>query len=101
MVRTRPTGDLPDLLKRYIRQETVEPFRSLGRFMGFGLLGAALITAGCLLLGTGGLRLLQQWDALGGRWSWAPYLVVAVVMVAMAVMAASRIGGRVVREEDQ
>ena len=31
----RVTGDLPDLLRRYILQETVEPFRSVGRFLAY------------------------------------------------------------------
>jgi len=93
MATDRSTGDLPDLLKRYVRQETLDPLRSLGRFMGFGLAGALLLAAGCLLLAVGGLRLLQEWDALGGNWSWVPYVAVAVVLGGTAALAASRIGG--------
>jgi hypothetical protein len=87
------SGDLPDLLKRYVRQETVEPLRSLGRFLGLGLAGSILMGGGAVLLGIGALRLLQEWSVLDGRWSWAPYLVVAVGLMATAALAGSRISG--------
>lgn len=92
MAPDRPTGDLPEMLKRYVRQETLDPLRSLGRFVGFGLAGAVLVAAGCLLLVVGGLRLLQEWEALDGNWSWVPYLAAAVVLAGTAALAASRIG---------
>lgn len=88
----RPTGDLPEMLKRYVRQETLDPLRTLGRFVGFGLAGALLVATGCLLLAVGGLRLLQEWDALDGNWSWVPYLAAAVLLAGTATLAASRIG---------
>ncbi len=88
------SGDLPDLLKRYVRQETVEPLRSLGRFLGLGLAGSILMGGGAVLLGIGALRLLQEWSVLNGRWSWAPYLMVAAGLLASAAFAGSRISGR-------
>ncbi len=92
MAPDRPTGDLPELLKRYVRQETLDPLRNLGRFVVFGLAGAIVIAAGCLLLAVGGLRLLQEWKALDGNWSWVPYLASAVFLTGTAVLAKSRIG---------
>ncbi len=92
MAPDRPTGDLPEMLKRYVRQETLDPLRTLGRFVGFGLAGAVLLAAGCLLLAVGGLRLLQEWDGLDGNWSWVPYLAAAALLAVVAALAATRIG---------
>ena len=90
----RTTGDLPDLLRRYLRQETVEPLRSAGRFLLFGLVGASLLGLGTVLLVVGGLRALQASAPLDGSWSWVPYLAAALVLVAVAGLTVSRIGGR-------
>ena len=90
----RTTGDLPDLLRRYVRQETVEPLRAAGRFLTYGLAGAATLGLGTVLLTVGGLRALQTWSVLGERWSWVPYLAASAVMAALGTLALSRIGGR-------
>jgi hypothetical protein len=42
-------GDLFQLSKQYLRQETLDPARRLGRFAGFGL-GAAVCFAGASVL---------------------------------------------------
>ncbi len=86
-------GDLPGLLKRYVRQETVEPLRAAGRFLLFGLLGASLIGLGTVLLVVGGLRGLQSSGRLDGSWSWVPYLASAMVLGGVAGVAMARIGG--------
>jgi len=90
----RMTGDLSDLLRRYVRQETVEPLRSTGRFLAYGLAGAVTLGLGTVLLTVGGLRALQSWSVLDGRWSWVPYLAASAVMAALGVLALMRIGGR-------
>ena len=91
MAPDRTSGDLPDLLRRYVRQETMDPLRSLGRFLGLGIAGSLMMGAGVVLLGVGVLRLLQGWSVFGGSWSWAPYLVVAVALSTVAVFAVKRI----------
>ena len=89
----RAAGDLPGLLKRYVRQETVEPLRAAGRFLLFGLLGASLMGLGTVLLVVGGLRGLQSSGLLDGSWSWVPYLASAAVLGGVAAIAIGRIGG--------
>ena len=91
MAPDRTSGDLPDLLRRYVRQETMDPLRSLGRFLGLGIAGSLMMGAGVVPLGVGALRLLQGWSVFGGSWSWAPYLVVAVALSTVAVFAVKRI----------
>ena len=90
----KTAGDLPDLLRRYLRQETVEPLRLAGRFLLFGLVGASLLGLGTVLLVVGGLRALQASSLLDGSWSWVPYLAAALVLGAVAGLTVSRIGGR-------
>ena len=89
----RAAGDLPGLLKRYVRQETVEPLRAAGRFLLFGLLGASLIGLGTVLVVVGGLRGLQSSGLLDGSWSWVPYLASAMLLCGVAAVAMARIGG--------
>ena len=84
--------DLVGLFRRYVRQETVEPLRSLGRYLLFGTAGSVLVGVGTVLLALGALRGLQAWGALDGRWSWVPYLAAAVPLALVGVRAASLIG---------
>ena len=47
-----------------------------------------------VLLTVGGLRALQTWSVLDGRWSWVPYLAASAVMATLGALALTRIGGR-------
>ncbi|MDP6160818.1 MAG: hypothetical protein QF777_06685 [Acidimicrobiales bacterium] len=91
MASDSKSGDLPDILKRYVRQETVEPLRALGRFLGFGAAGSVLMGAGAVLVGIGALRFLQGCSAFEGSWSWAPYLIVALALIATIALLGSRV----------
>ncbi len=42
--------ELFDMSKEYLRQETIEPAKKLGRFAGMGVGGAALFAVGCVFL---------------------------------------------------
>lgn len=103
MAENKPRRGLPaetarellDLLKAYLRQETVEPLRRLGRYVGLGLAGSALLAVGLVLLALSGLRALQTetGSTFTGSWSWAPYLIVLVglgVAIALLVSAVTR-----------
>ena len=76
--------ELRDLVVTYVKQETVIPLRQLGRYAGFGIAGAFLLGLGALLLGVGGLRALQTetGDTFTGDWSWAPYGIMFVTLIA-------------------
>lgn len=72
------------LLRSYAKQETVDPLKSLGRSLGWGLLGAVLVSASVMFAGLSVLRVLQSETAVfDDRLSWLPYLIVAVLMVAV------------------
>jgi hypothetical protein len=85
--------ELWGLTKDYARQETVEPLKGVGRYLGYGATGALLLGIGVILLMLAGLRALQTetGDALDGNLSWVPYLIVLVVASALVAWAVSRI----------
>ncbi len=82
--------ELQGLLVDYAKQETVDPLRSLGKFLGLGLAGAVLAGLGAIFLGLGTLRLLQSLitDA-GGSWSLIPYGVAILVLAAIIGIVAT------------
>jgi uncharacterized membrane protein len=85
MFRVSHISETFDLVVQYIKQETVEPLRGAGRWLGFGLVAAHAIILASLFLLLGVLRLLQS------GWSWAPYLITAVVGILLVVWSLSRI----------
>ncbi len=86
-------SELFELTKAYARQETVDPLRSVGRYLGYGMLGALSLGIGVILLMLAGLRALQTetGSTFQGNWSWAPYLIVLVLGAALIALAISRI----------
>ncbi len=72
--------DVWDLLVAYAKQETVEPLRGLGRWIGFGAGGSVLIATGISLLLLSALRALQTetGTTFTGNLSWLPYLITLV-----------------------
>lgn len=91
-----PAGDLTssgrelfDLLVSYAKQETTEPLKGLGRYIGFGALGSVMVALGSTLLVVGVLRVLQTetGSTFTGNWSWVPYLL--ALLVAALIIAAS------------
>ncbi|HWW45220.1 MAG TPA: hypothetical protein VN180_09130 [Acidimicrobiia bacterium] len=88
--------ELRDLVLAYIRQETLVPLRSLGRYILFGIGGALLLGTGVLLLSVGVLRLLQAetGSTFQGDWSWAPYGIVVVTLFAGAAITWTARGAR-------
>ena len=87
-------GELWELVLTYLKQETVDPVKRLGRFLGFGVAGAVAVAVGLTLLALAGLRALQtETDGhLGGNLTWAPYAAVLVVAAVVAMLAARAIG---------
>lgn len=86
-------SELWALTRDYARQETIDPLKGVGRYLGFGLGGALLGGLGVLLLMLAGLRALQTQTgtALTGFWSWLPYFIVLAVAALLVAWAVSRI----------
>ena len=81
--------ELKELIIAYFKQETVDPLTGLGRYVGFGLLGAVLMGTGICFLAIGGLRALQTetGTTFTGNWSWVPYLLTIVALLIVAFVA--------------
>jgi hypothetical protein len=86
--------ELWELLKAYAQQEMIDPLRGLGRYLGYGLAGAALLALGMFFLAMSGLRALQTktGDVFTEWRSALPYLIVLIVVTVGAVVATTRIG---------
>lgn len=82
-------AELYDLVRAYVKQETVEPVKGLGRVVLWGIAGSLLLGIGLVELTVAGLRALQT--ETGGRfdgsWSWAPYLIVLVATALVLALA--------------
>lgn len=89
---TQVVSDLWQLVRNYARQETVDPLKSIGRFLMWGVAGSVLLALGVLFASLAVLRGLQHETGrhLTGSWTWVPYavaLVVDAVVVALALRA--------------
>ena len=90
MARPNPVEgaqEMQRLLVDYAKQETVEPLKTLGRYLGLGIAGAIVMFMGVFFIGLATLRLLQSLDTFeGGSWmSTLPYLV-AIVVLGLAIV---------------
>lgn len=83
-----------DMVRTYVRQETLGPLRGAGRWIAFGLLGSVLVGLGTAFVALGTLRMVQtEWaDVFAGRWmSLLPYLISFFVCLIVAGVALSRV----------
>jgi hypothetical protein len=80
--------ELKDLVVAYFRQEAIDPLRQLGRYLGFGMAGGVLLALAVFSGGMALLRALQSetGDTFTNNWSWAPYVITAVALLAVAAL---------------
>ncbi len=85
--------ELVDYLKSYVKQETVDPLRGVGRWIAYGAAGAFCLGLGLVIVLLGVLRLTEEeWDrSSSGSLSWLAYLVTLVIAVALLVVTLLRI----------
>lgn len=86
--------DVMDLAVAYVKQETVEPLRGIGRFLGFGIAAMVFFGAASVLLLLAVLRALQNetGEHFTGSLTWVPYMLTFVVAVIIAAFAGWAIG---------
>jgi Putative Actinobacterial Holin-X, holin superfamily III len=80
--------ELKELVIAYAKQETADPLKGLGRFVGFGVGGALLMGTGFCFLAIGLLRALEGnrgW-LVHGNWSWVPYAIDVLGLLAIAAL---------------
>lgn len=76
----RDVEELRDTALRYVKEETIDPVKALGRYAAFGCLGSLLIGLGGILCLVGALRGMAH--LFHGTVSWIPYFVVVVIGIA-------------------
>lgn len=88
--------ELWELATSYAKQETIDPLKGLGRFLGYGVGGAIALGIGVMLLLLAGLRALQTetGTTFTGNLSWAPYLIAVAVGSVLIGLALWRISKR-------
>lgn len=76
-------AELWALVRDYAKQETIDPLRSVGRFIGYGLAGAVLFAIGTIFAVVAVLRVLQEETGrhLTGSWNFLPYAVALLLML--------------------
>jgi len=88
----RDLEEIKDLAVKYIKEETIQPVKDLGRFVAWGTAGSLLVGVGCTLILFGSLRFLQeQFKVLDGTLSFIPYLIVAALAALMIAFTVWRI----------
>ena len=88
----RDLDEIKNLAVRYIKEETIQPLKDMGRFVAWGALGSLLVGFGYFFLLFGALRFLQdQFKVLDGTLSWIPYLIVTVLATVVIGLTVWRI----------
>ncbi len=74
----------------YAKQETIDPVKSLGRYLAYGAIGAILMGFGMVLLTLGLLRRIQTGTGhhLTRTLSWIPYSLTALAALVALVLVA-------------
>ena len=76
--------EFTDMSKEYLRQETLDPAKELGRYAGFAVGAALCFGIGAVLLSIAGVRLIIDALPEGPNWSALGYLIAAVVIALMS-----------------
>ena len=88
----RDLEEIKDLIVRYVKEETIQPLKDLGRFVAFGTLGSLFVGFGLTFILIGVLRFLQdQFKVLDGSLSWIPYLIVVVAAALVIALTLWRV----------
>ena len=93
-------GEFVEMSKQYLRQETIEPARQLGRFAGYSMAAGLSFALAGLFLTIAGMRWIIDILPAGAYWEGLGYVIAAVAAVVVAglvVYAGSRSAGEASR----
>ena len=95
--------ELIEFVRAYVKQETLDPLRGVGRWIAFGAAEAFCLGLGLVIVLIGVLRLVEEeWDrASSGSLSWLAYLVTMLVAVGMLVVTLLRIKKSTLNKEQK
>ena len=88
--------DVVDTVIGYVKQETLEPLRGIGRWIAVGTVASSMVSIGMVMILIGSLRFIDDicGHAFDGMWSFAPYLIVFVVSVGCIAVTLTRVKSR-------
>lgn len=76
-------SELYELVVEYVKSQTINPLKRLGRYIGMGIVGALFISTGLILVSIGFLRYLQTLSVFDDTYSFVPYIIVSIVVLAV------------------
>lgn len=80
------------MVRDYVKQETLDPLRGVGRWLAWGIIGAVALLFGAVVGLIGLLRLLQaEVFYQPNGFTWAPYMIILAVAVVMVWISLTRI----------
>ena len=80
------------MVRDYVKQETLDPLKGVGRWLAWGIVGAVALLFGAVTGLIGLLRLLQaEVFYQPNGFTWAPYMIIVVVAVIMVWLSLTRI----------
>ena len=85
-------SEFVDMSKEYLRQETLEPAKQLGRFGGFAVGAAVAFALGILFLGIAALRGITALLPEGPNWSGLGYILTALAMAIVSGVIVAVVG---------
>ncbi len=88
-----------DLSKEYLRQETLEPAKRLGRFAGFTIGASIMFAIGAMLLAIAAMRGIIYLLPEGPNWSALGYILGALA-IALIIGIMLALAGREKEEEE-
>ena len=74
-------GEFIDMSRQYLREQTVEPARRLGRLAGFSAIASVLFVLAAGFLGVAGTRWLLRVMPDGNVWSGFGYLLGSLALL--------------------
>lgn len=88
--------ELIDLVKSYVKQETVDPLRTLGKRFGLGVGAAVVFGMSAIFFSLGFLRIVERYlDFMSrGVLSAVPYVLAVALLGVMLYLVWSRQAGR-------
>lgn len=84
--------ELFKMVRDYVKQETLDPLRGVGRWLAWGIVGAISLLFGAVVGLFGLLRLLQAevFDQPNG-FTWVPYMIIVGFALIMIWLSLTRI----------
>ena len=73
-----------EILRNYVRQETVDPLKSLFGAVLFLFIGSLFISLGLISISIGLVGFLQRFEGFQTWFSWVPYLSGSLSLLGMA-----------------